>query len=88
MKGIGAAAQLTISKYYDGTWDEIGGKNTALGVADDAVGLPTDTWSLTGLTVEEYQKVYDAVKDGSLVIDTDYETGLTQEWSNVTLNII
>lgn len=88
MKGIGAAAQLSIGKYYDGTWDEIGGKNTALGVADDAVGLPTDTWSLTGLTVEEYQKVYDAVKDGSLVIDTDYETGLTQEWSNVTLNII
>ena len=38
--------------------------------------------------MEEYQKVYDAVKDGSLVIDTDYETGLTQEWSNVTLNII
>ena len=38
--------------------------------------------------VEDYEKQFKSVVDGSLVIDSDYETGLGQAWYNVKLNII
>ena len=72
MKGIAQAAQVALTHFYDGTWDEIGGTTTTLGAADDAVGLPTDTWSLENYTVEEYEAQLAAMKDGSLVVDADY----------------
>ena len=56
LKGISAATQWAIAKAYDGTWDEIGGVGTSLGAAEDATGLPVDTWSLTGYSVEEYEQ--------------------------------
>ncbi len=88
MKGIGEAAQYAIAKYYDGTWSEIGGTSTTLGVNDDAVGIPTATWSMTNFTVEDYEKVLAAVKDGTLVVDNNYEANLQQEYSNLTLTIV
>ena len=88
MKGIGEAAQYAIAKYYDGTWSEIGGTSTTLGVNDNAVGIPTATWSMTNFTVEDYEKVLAAVKDGTLVVDNNYEANLQQEYSNLTLTIV
>ena len=73
---------------FDGTFSEIGGQATSLGVETDAVGLPTETWSLTNFTVEQYEAMYQQVKDGTLTVDADYETGLEQDYSNLTLNII
>ncbi len=87
MKGIGEAAQYAINKVYDGTFPEIGGTLVNLGAADDAVGIPTATWSLENYTVDEYMKVLNAVKTGELVVDADYEAGLNQAWSNVKLNL-
>ena len=69
MKGLSAATEWAIAKFFGGTWDEIGGIATSLGVNEDAVGLPTETWGLETYTVEEYQAALDAVKSGELVID-------------------
>ena len=52
----------------------------------DAVGLPTDSWSLTNYTVEQYEEMYQKVKDGTLAVDADYNN-LEQEYSNLTLKI-
>ena len=95
MKGIDQAAILAIGHSYDGTWDEIGGKTTTLGAKDDAVGLPTDTWSLENYTVEEYNTLFESIKDGSLVIDPNYPVDANNmddagslELPNLTINVI
>ena len=88
MKGLSSAVQWAVAKVYDGTFSDIGGTGTALGAKDDAVGLPTATWSMKPYKVEDYEKLLAGIKDGSVSVDADYETGLEQDWSNVTLNII
>ena len=40
MKGLADAVQWAVAKVYDGTFDTIGGQQTSLGVADNAVQLP------------------------------------------------
>ena len=74
MKGIDQAAILAIGHSYDGTWDEVGGKTTTLGANEDAVGLPTaaDSWRFEAFTVDEYNTLLESIKDGSLVIDSEY----------------
>ncbi|MDY3280553.1 MAG: BMP family ABC transporter substrate-binding protein [Eubacteriales bacterium] len=69
MKGLDAATVWAIAKVYDGTFAELGNTATSLGVADNAVGIPTATWSMENFTVEEYNEVYNKVLDGSLVVD-------------------
>ena len=97
MKGIDQAAILCLGHHYDGTWEEVGGKTTTLGAAQDAVGLPTDTWSLENFSVEEYETLFAAIKDGSLVIDAEYPVddsgmdnaaSLNGELPNITINVI
>lgn len=88
MKGLADATKWAIAKVYDDTFSEIGGTGTALGVADNAVGLPTATWSLENYTVAEYEDLYAKVASGEVAVDADYDAGLEQEWSNLNLNII
>ena len=91
MKGLSAATQWAIAKVFDGTFAEIGGIATSLGAADDAVGLPTDTWSLEKFTADEYNKLYESIKSGELTVDdTVVEKGdiANVELSNVTLDYI
>ena len=97
MKGIDQAAILCLGHHYDGTWEEVGGKTTTLGAAQDAVGLPTDTWSLENFSVEEYETLFASIKDGSLVIDAEYPVddsgmddaaSLNGEPPNITINVI
>ena len=45
MKGLSASVQWACGKVYDGSFDEIGGTFVTLGAKDNAVGLPTATWS-------------------------------------------
>ena len=89
LKGIAAATQWAIAKAYDGTWDEIGGVGTSLGAAEDATGLPVETWSLTGYSVEEYQQQLADVVSGAIVIDDQVIEGdgiTAVEFSNVNLH--
>lgn len=88
MKGLSDSVLWSLAKVYDDTFSEIGGTGTSLGAEVDSVGLPTETWSLTNYTVEQYEELFQSIKDGTLTVDNDYETGMAQEWSNLTLNII
>ena len=75
-KGLSEATQWAIAKFYDGSFDEIGGIATSLGVADNAVGIPTneDAWRFETFTVEEYNALYEQVKSGELTIDANAPT--------------
>ncbi|MGN1143674.1 MAG: BMP family protein [Anaerovoracaceae bacterium] len=69
MKDLAGSVMLTLGKYYDGG-ALINGSMT-LGAADDAVGIPTDTWSLENWTVEDYEALYAKVKSGEIAVDND-----------------
>ncbi|MCQ2448520.1 MAG: BMP family ABC transporter substrate-binding protein, partial [Oscillibacter sp.] len=73
MKGLSDAVQWAVAKVYDGTWSEIGNNATSLGVAENAVGLPTATWSLENYTVAEYEALFADVLAGKVQIDNNSE---------------
>ena len=74
LKGLSNATEWAIAKCYDGSFAEIGGIPTSLGANDNAVGLPTETWSFESYTVEQYEAALEAVKAGELVIDDQAPT--------------
>ena len=71
MKGLADAAQWAIAKHYEGKWAEIGNNLTSLGAKDNAVGLPTETWSLTKWTVEQYEALFADIVAGKVSISAD-----------------
>ena len=90
MKGLRESVMFACEKFYAGEWDDLGGISTVLGAKDDAVGMPTaaDSWRMENYTVAEYEALMAQLKDGSLVVDADYEAGLKDEnFPNVSLSI-
>ena len=88
MKGIGEAAyQALVAAETEDTWTAWGQSKT-LGAKDNAVGLPTATWSLEDWTVAEYEALFDKIVDGTVEIvggDAPAEPASTD---NVTVNIV
>ncbi len=87
-KGLREAVMVACGKLYDGEWDTVGGGLTTLGASQDGVGLPTETWSLKNFSAEDYTKLYEALKSGSVTVDRDYENLAGATFSNVTVNEI
>ena len=87
VKGLSDAAKWAIAKHFDGKWDEVGGVATALGAADNAVGLPTATWSLKGWSVDDYNKLFADIVSGKVVID-GADVSEPASTANVTVNIV
>ncbi len=90
MKGIGEAAMqaLKAAETEDG-WKAFIGDNAGitLGAKDNAVGLPTATWSLKGWSVDEYNKLFKDIVDGKVTIDnTDVPEPASTD--NVTVTIV
>jgi len=87
-KGLREGTMYALKAFYDGKWAEIGGKQTNLGAAEDAVGLPQETWSMTNFTLEDYQDLLAKVKSGKVKIDDDATGAETKTYSNVNLDYI
>ena len=68
-KGLPDATQWALGKFYEGKFSELGGVGTALGAKDNAVGLPTATWSLKNWKVADYEALFAKIKEGSVQID-------------------
>ena len=90
MKGLSDAAEWAIAKVYDGTWDEIGNAATSLGVAENAVGRPTATWSMENFSVADYEDLFQKVLNGDITIDNNSEMANPAEGglTNVNVNYI
>ena len=86
MKGLADAVKWACAKVYDGTFSEIGGVGTSLGVKDNAVALPTATWSLKNFSVADYEALYAKVVSGEIVVDADYNN-LGTNTPNVNLSV-
>ena len=90
MNGLSDAAEWAIAKVYDGTFSEIGGVKTALGVTENAVGLPTATWSMENFSVADYEDLFQKVLNGDITIDNNSEMANPAEGglTNVNVNYI
>ena len=89
-KGLASAVQWALAKVYDGSFSEIGGNSTSLGADNNAVGLPTATWSMQNFTVEEYEALFQKLLSGEVTIDNNSEMSNPAEagLTNVTVNFV
>ena len=89
-KGLSSAVQWALAKVYDGTFSEIGGNSTSLGADNNAVGLPTATWSMQNFTVEEYEALFQKILNGEVTIDNNSEMSNPAEagLTNITVNFV
>ena len=87
MKGLADAAQWAMAKYYEGKWTEIGNNCTSLGAKDNAVGLPTATWSLNNWTVEDYKALFAEIVAGKVNISSELVLH-PETTANVTVNYV
>ena len=88
LKGLRESVEFTLKKVYDGKWEDIGGKQTTLGAKENAVGLPVDTWKMESFTVEDYNKLFTALKDGEIKVDRDYEKLIPESFERVKLVVV
>ena len=88
MKGLREGTMYALEKYFDGEWADIADQAANLGAESDAVGLPTDTWSLENFSVEEYEALFNKIKEGKVSIDNNVEGAETKEYSNLTVDYI
>ena len=87
-KGLREGTMWALQKFYDGKWSEIADKAANLGASDNAVGLPTETWSLKNWKVEDYEKLFKDIVDGKVSIDNNPEGAETKTYSNVTVDYV
>lgn len=88
LKGLSEGTYQMLAKVFDGTFEA---GSVSLGVAENAVGLPVDNWTLETFTVEEYQALIDALLAGELTIDGDAAEGdpnVKGPWTNVTVEYV
>jgi basic membrane protein A len=87
MKGLADATKWALAKHYDNKWSEIGGIATALGAKDNAVGLPTATWSLKNWSVKDYEALFADIVAGKVTI-SDALVEYPESTANVTVNVV
>ena len=87
MKGLADATQWAIGQHYAGSWDAIGGASTSLGAKDNAVGLPTATWSLQNWSVDDYNALLADIAAGKVEISSELVSEPAST-DNVTVNMV
>ena len=88
MKGLREGTIFALEKFYGGNWADIADKSANLGAKDEAVGLPTEeaSWGFEKFTVEEYNKLFKGLQDGTVKVDANVEGAESKTYSNVKLD--
>ena len=87
MKGLADATVWAITKHYEGKFAEIGGTSTSLGAKDNAVGLPTATWSLANWSIADYEALFADIVAGKVAISSELVTSPANT-ANVTVTYV
>ena len=85
-KGLTNSVMTALAKFYE---EGVYGGELQLGAAEDAVGIPTDTWSLENWTIDDYNALFEEIKAGNITIDNASDVAdPTGKLDNVTVNYI
>ena len=87
MKGLADATVWALTKHYENKWADIGGKATSLGAKENAVGLPTATWSLEKWSVADYEALLAKIVSGDVKVVSDLVTA-PESTANVTVTYV
>ena len=90
VKGLSVSVEKVLGQFYDGKWDaELADKAQNLGAADDATGLPIDTWRLENFTVDQYKELFAKVKNGEIVPVAEYPelAKIPEGWAKLTVTV-
>ena len=90
MKGLTDGVQWGLAYVFEGSFADIAGKSTTLDAKENAVGLPTATWSLKNFTVEQYQAELAKIVNVEITVDNNSEMSNPEkaELSNVKVNFV
>ena len=72
-KNLGDSVYNAIADFYNGSF--LGGTKTILTASDLGVGLPMETSKFKNFTKEDYDKLYEGLKSGSVSISDDQAIG-------------
>ena len=89
MKGLQAATEAALDKFFKGEWADLGGQVETLKLEKgDYVGLPTgeESWGFKTFTVDEYTKLVEAIRAGEVVVSDALEAPAVD--ANVTVTYI
>ena len=87
MKGLADAVQWAVAKHNEGKWAEIANTATSLGAKDNAVGLPTATWSLKNFSVADYEALFADLVSGKVTVSDELVT-FPEDTANVTVTYV
>lgn len=87
MKGLRESVMIALGKFYEGKFSDLAGVSTVLGAADDAVGLPTATWSMKNFTLKDYTELFEKMKKGEIAVDNNADN-YNKAYTHVTVEEI
>lgn len=79
MKGLSATVTATLTDLFAGNWSDHAGQIQNLGLVSGTdlslnyVQLPTDTWSMTNFTTDDYAALVASMFDGTITVDNNTE---------------
>ena len=83
MKGLQNVTESLLESLNKGEWEVYGGKVSNFGLLEgDYVGLPTATWSLENISVEDYEALKEQIKSGEIVV-----SNATEAMPEVTITV-
>ena len=89
MKALANSVNVALTDAMNNDWkfsEAYSAKQTVLGAAEDCVGLPMETSKFTNFTQEQYDALYTAIVDGTLVVDDSCDAEVHPATSNVTVD--
>jgi basic membrane protein A len=87
MKGLQNVTETALADLEAGNWANYGGQFLKFSLAEgDYVGLPTTegSWNFATFTVDDYNAVVAAIKDGSITIDNSSDASVMPAVSEFT----
>ncbi|MCR4695396.1 MAG: BMP family ABC transporter substrate-binding protein [Pseudobutyrivibrio sp.] len=79
MKGLAPTVESTLTDLFAGNWSAHAGQVQNLGLVSGTdpslnyVQLPTDTWTMTNFTVDDYNALVAAMYDGTVSVSADID---------------
>lgn len=89
LKALANSVKLVLADCMENGWklsEDFGGKENKLGAAEDCVGLPMASSQFTKFTEADYEKLMSDMADGTLVVDSSYDSAVKPTVTNVTVD--